>query len=96
MGDYSFDRKTIQDNCEEFYGLYNVTQGDVRAMCELKAVHTRAVASNCFMIAENMGLSDYDRDMAWVIGELHDFARFGQAVVTKCLDDSERQITQSV
>lgn len=87
---YRFDRPTIQANCEEFFSLYNVTKGHIHKMCELKTVHTRQVAKNCLQIAGSMGLNDYDRDMAWVIGELHDFARFGQAVVTKCLDDTER------
>ena len=90
MCDYRFDTSTIRANCETFYGLYNVTRGVVLEMCELKRIHTRAVAENCLRIAINMGLSDYDRDLAWVIGELHDFARFGQAVVTNSLDDSER------
>ena len=90
MSGYQFDTATIQENCETFYGLYNVTRGEVLEMCELKRIHTRNVAENCLRIAANMGLDDYDRDLAWVIGELHDFARFGQAVVTNSLDDSER------
>ena len=90
MSGYRFDKAVIQANCEEFYGLYDSTRDKVRSMCELKKIHTRAVAENCLRIADSMGLCEYDRDMAWVIGELHDFARFGQAVVTKSLDDSER------
>ena len=89
MSDYQFDIDRIRSNSEEFYALYNITRGEVRQMCELKIIHTRAVAENCFRIAKSMGLSEYDRDMAWVIGELHDFARFGQAIVTNSLDDSD-------
>ena len=88
MNDYQFDTTTIRENCEAFYALYRFTEGGVRQMCELKLIHTRAVAQNCLEIADGLGLSDYDRDMAWVIGQLHDFARFGQAVVTHSLDDS--------
>ena len=90
MDEFRFDTETIRKNCEEFFALYNVTKNNIYEMCELKIIHTRAVAENCARIAENMGLSEYDRDLAWIIGELHDFARFGQAVVTKSLDDSER------
>lgn len=90
MNDFRFDTDTIRKNCEEFFALYNVTKGDIHEMCDLKIIHTRVVADNCIRIAHNMGLGEYDRDMAWIIGELHDFARFGQAVVTKSLDDSER------
>ena len=88
MNDYQFDTTTIRENCEAFYALYRFTEGGVRQMCELKLIHTRAVAQNCLEITDGLGLSDYDRDMAWVIGQLHDFARFGQAVVTHSLDDS--------
>ena len=90
MNDFRFDTDTIRKNCDDFYSLYNVTKGDVYQMCELKKIHTEQVAKNCLKIAKNMGLNDYDCDLAWVIGELHDFARFGQAVVTQSLDDSDR------
>ena len=90
MDKFKFDTETIRDNCEEFFTLYNVTKGDICDMCDLKIIHTRAVADNCSQIARKMGLDEYDRDMAWIIGELHDFARFGQAVVTKSFKDSER------
>ena len=86
---FRFDKDTIQKNCDEFYSLYNVTHGEVFEMCNLKKIHTYNVAENCTMIAKRMGLDEYDCDMAWVIGQLHDFARFGQAVRTLSLDDSE-------
>ncbi|MBQ9606553.1 MAG: HD domain-containing protein [Lachnospiraceae bacterium] len=90
MTDLKLDVDTIRKNCEEFFGLYNVAKNDIYDMCELKIIHTRAVADNCLDIARNMGLDEYDCNIAWIIGELHDFARFGQAVVTGCLDDSDR------
>lgn len=90
MSDLRFDIDAIRKNCEEFFELYNVTKNEVFEMCQLKLIHTRAVAENCLRISRNMGLSEYDCELAWIIGELHDFARFGQAVVTKSLDDSDR------
>ena len=85
-----FDKDTIRKNCEEFFSLYNVTKAGTLEICIRKTEHTRRVAQNCVDIAHIMGLDDYDCDMAWTIGELHDFARFGQAVVTKSTKDSDR------
>ena len=86
--EFIFDKAVIQKNCDDFYSLYNATRGEVYEMCNLKKKHTYEVAKNCMMIAGRMGLCEYDCDMAWVIGQLHDFARFGQAVKTHSLDDS--------
>lgn len=88
--DFEFDKETIERNCEDFYSLYNGIRGEVHDMCERKKAHTREVAKNCRMIAEKMGLGEYDCDLAWVIGMLHDFARFGQAVRTHSFVDNER------
>ena len=85
-----FDKETIKYNCDDFFSLYNVTDGKTRDMCELKKIHTQAVATNCSYIAKNLGLSEYDCDLAWIIGELHDFARFGQAIVTKTFHDNDK------
>ena len=83
-----FNREEIKKNCDEFYSLYEVTEGRVYEMCQAKMIHTQAVAANCVFIARHLGLSEYDCDLAWVIGELHDFARFGQAMVTKSFRDT--------
>ena len=85
-----FNKEEIKQNCDEFFSLYDVTKEHVREMCEIKKTHTQAVADNSVYIAKNLGLSEYDCDLAWVIGELHDFARFGQAVVTKTFRDDDR------
>ena len=88
--DFIFDKSAIKRNCDEFFSLYDVTKGDVHVMCERKKRHTEEVARNCLMIAKNMGLDDYNCDLAWVIGEFHDFARFGQAVNTHSFVDSKK------
>lgn len=85
-----FDKETILKQCEEFFELYNEIGDRTAKMCEAKLIHTRAVALSCIRIAEELGLDEYDTDLAWIIGELHDFARFGQAVVTKTFRDSDR------
>ena len=88
MNDFRFDIETIRKNCEEFFELYDITRDEIYEMCILKKIHTRAVAANCTWISRAMGLGEYDCDMAWVIGELHDFARFGQAIRTGGLNDT--------
>lgn len=85
-----FDRGIIRENCEEFFSLYSFTKGQTSDMCSNKITHTRHVAENCTALAKYMGLDDYDTDLAWAIGELHDFARFGQVVSTKTFTDSDR------
>ena len=85
-----FDKVAIERCCDDFFSLYDVTRERTRDMCHAKRVHTHAVAENCIYIARDRGLSDYDCDLAWLIGELHDFARFGQAVVTHTFKDSDR------
>ena len=88
-----FDMAEISENCEEFFSLYNVfseNKDRVYEMCQRKIYHTRRVAAKSIQIAREMGLNEDDCGLAWTIGELHDFARFGQAVVTKTFKDSER------
>lgn len=86
----TFNKDEIERCCDEFFSLYDVTDARTYDMCVAKKIHTHAVAANCVHIGKNMGLSEYDCDLAWVIGELHDFARFGQAVVTQSFRDSDR------
>lgn len=44
----------------------------------LKYIHTGKVAENCDRIAGSLMLTEEDRDIAWVIGMLHDIGRFEQ------------------
>ena len=85
-----FNKEEIKTNCDDFFSLYDVTDARAYDMCKAKQIHTHAVAANCIYIGEYLGLSEYDCDLAWVIGELHDFARFGQVVVTQTFRDSDR------
>ena len=85
-----FDKDEIKRNCDDFFSLYDVTKARTYDMCKAKLIHTNAVAANCIHIAQYLGLNEYDCDLAWIIGELHDFARFGQAVVTQTFRDSDR------
>lgn len=84
------DRQYIKSRCDEFYEMYKETEGKVYDMCNRKIIHIEAVAQNCAYLAESLGMSAYDTDLAWLIGELHDFARFGQAVNMHTFVDSPR------
>ena len=85
-----FDRKEIERRCEEYFSVYDVTKERTRRMCEAKTVHSRIVASNCEDIARGLDFDRYDTDLAWIIGELHDFGRFGQIIVTHTFQDTGR------
>lgn len=54
-----------------------------------KKKHTIHVAENCEWIARELGLSDDQIDLAWLIGILHDIGRFEQIRCTKGYDDEK-------
>ena len=85
-----FNVEEIKRNCEDFFALYDIQKYNRQDMIQAKVIHTRAVAANCLKIAKSLGLSQYDCDLAWIIGELHDFARFGQIRVTGNFRDSDK------
>lgn len=47
-------------------------------MIRLKAEHTHRVSALCEEIAESLGLSEEETELAWLIGLLHDVGRFEQ------------------
>lgn len=65
------DREKAGKVFEDFLASYDLNNKDIR----MKAVHTRKVAENCDAIAEAEGL---DRDLAWLLGLVHDIGRFPQ------------------
>lgn len=85
-----FDRDEIKRRCEEYFSIYDMTQKRTREMCIAKTEHSRIVASNCEDIAKGQGFDRYNIDLAWIIGELHDFGRFGQIIVTHSFQDTGR------
>ena len=87
---FIFDKQAIKRNCEEFFDLYAVKDELVQRMCSRKITHTRDVAKNSLYLAEALHFNEYDETLAWVIGYLHDFARFGQAIITHTFKDSDR------
>ncbi|MCR5733303.1 MAG: HD domain-containing protein [Lachnospiraceae bacterium] len=47
-------------------------------LIQTKIVHTMRVTENADRIAESIGFTGDDRDLAWLLGLLHDFGRFEQ------------------
>lgn len=54
---------------------------------QLKYYHTLEVADISYKIASDMGLSDEDKDLAKLIGYLHDIGRFEQVAETNSFKD---------
>ena len=53
----------------------------------LKYYHTLEVANICYEVAEALGLSKEDKDLAKLIGYLHDIGRFEQVATTNSFKD---------
>ena len=85
-----FDREEIERRIAEYFSLYDEVTGErIYEMCEAKIEHSHMVGENCNNIAVDLGFSRYDTDIAWIIGETHDFGRFGQIIVTETFRDSD-------
>lgn len=71
---FSMDRERVEKVFSDYASNYDLS--DVKI--HLKAVHTYHVAENADRIAESIGLTGSDRDLAWLLGMLHDVGRFEQ------------------
>lgn len=70
----SIDRERVKASFAKYVDKYDVEDEKIL----LKIKHTYRVAQICEKIARGLGLSDYDVDLAWLIGMLHDIGRFEQ------------------
>lgn len=68
------DRNKAQAAFGEYVSHYNTQDEKVK----LKIDHTYRVAALCEQIAQSIGLSEEDTDIAWFTGLLHDVGRFEQ------------------
>ena len=71
---FSIDRSKVRQAFEEYTSHYDPEDSKIA----LKIGHTYRVADLSDRIAEILGLSGPDRDLAWLIGMLHDIGRFEQ------------------
>ena len=71
---FSIDRSKVRQAFEEYTSHYDPEDYKI----VLKIRHTYRVADLSDRIAESLGLTGPDRDLAWLIGMLHDIGRFEQ------------------
>ena len=68
------NRKNVINAFAEYVRNYDPSDEKIK----LKIDHTYRVAGLCQRIAESLGLSESDVDIAWFLGMLHDIGRFEQ------------------
>lgn len=68
------DRTRVQEQFQSYTSGYDLADVKVR----LKAEHTLRVAALCNRIAESLHMTDEEKDLAWLLGMLHDIGRFEQ------------------
>lgn len=67
-----------RDRIREAFANYTSHYDPTDSKIALKIKHTYKVAGLCEEIAESLGLSEEDVDLAWMCGMLHDIGRFEQ------------------
>lgn len=70
----AINRKNVINAFAEYVRNYDPSDEKIK----LKIDHTYRVAGLCQRIAESLGLSEPDVDIAWLLGMLHDIGRFEQ------------------
>lgn len=68
------DRENVRKKFADYTANYNAKDEKIK----LKINHTYRVAGLCDRIADSIGLVGEDRDIAWLLGMLHDVGRFEQ------------------
>ena len=68
------DRERVKNTFAEYTSGYNATDPKIK----LKIDHTYRVAELCELIASDLKLDEYETDVAWLTGMLHDVGRFEQ------------------
>ena len=70
----TIDREKVRKTFADYTANYNAQDEKIK----LKINHTYRVAGLCDRIADSIGLVGEDRDIAWLLGMLHDVGRFEQ------------------
>lgn len=68
------NRKAVLNAFAGYVHYYDTSDGKIK----LKIDHTYRVAALCERIADSVGLTGEDKDVAWLLGMLHDIGRFEQ------------------
>ncbi len=72
--EFEIQREEAEKSFREYTSAYDLNDAKVR----LKVEHTFRVAALCDCIAGSLGMTGYDKDLAWLLGMLHDIGRFEQ------------------
>lgn len=79
------DFEKIEETFKEYVSKFDWNNEKIR----LKYFHTLEVAKISYNLASKLGLNDKDKDLAKLIGYLHDIGRFEQVAVTNTFKDKE-------
>lgn len=81
----NIDRKKAEQVFADYVENYNSKDEKVR----LKIEHTYRVAALCEQIAKSAGCTEYEVELAWLTGMLHDVGRFEQLKNFGTFNDAE-------
>ena len=79
------DRERVKNTFAEYTSGYNATDQKIK----LKIDHTYRVAELCELIASDLKLDEYETDVAWLTGMLHDVGRFEQIKRYNTFNDAQ-------
>ena len=82
---FSIDRSKVRQAFKEYTSHYDQQNPRI----SLKIRHTYRVADLTDRITGSLGLTAPDRDLAWLIGILHDIGRFEQERIYHTLNDAK-------
>ena len=77
-------RQKVRELFAEYVSDFDASDGKIK----LKIDHTYRVAAFCDRIADSLSLTGADKDVAWLLGMLHDIGRFKQIREYGTFDDS--------
>jgi putative nucleotidyltransferase with HDIG domain len=72
--EFAIDRTEVEKSFRDYTAAYNLNEAKVK----LKVDHTFRVAALSDVITDSLGMTGYDKDLAWLLGMLHDIGRFEQ------------------
>jgi len=71
---FVINRAEVEKSFRDYTSAYNLNGAKVK----LKVDHTFRVAALSDVITDSLGMNGYDKDLAWLLGMLHDIGRFEQ------------------
>ena len=71
---FNIQRDGVEKSFRNYISNYDLNDPQVK----LKVDHTFRVAALCDFIANDLGMGGNDKDLAWLLGMLHDVGRFEQ------------------